>query len=135
MSHLAWENWKVSSCMRKRETLILHENWKDPQRSLKTPQDPQSPPKTSREALEMSSKLCLTNRSRSCNGLPLCFWLHNVKFEFPKFSFSWFHRPIKDCHFLRLLTEMCWAIKDNWIKGLTCYLFKVWLFWKKSYYF
>ena len=59
------------------------------------------------------------------------FWLHNVKFEFPKFSFSWFHRPIKDCLFLRLKTEMCWAIKDKWIKGLTCYLFKICLFWKK----
>ena len=33
--------------------------------------------------------------------------------------------------FLRLKNEMCWAIKDKWIKRLTCYLFKVWLFWKK----
>ena len=33
------------------------------------------------------------------------FWLHNVKFESPKFSFSWFHRPIKDCLFIRLKTE------------------------------
>ena len=63
------------------------------------------------------------------------FWLHNVKFEFPKFSFSWFHKPIKDCLFLRLKTEMCWAIKDKWIKEMTCYLFKVWLFWKQFYYF
>ena len=26
---------------------------------------------------------------------------------------------------------MKWAIIDKWIKRLTCYLFKVWLFWKK----
>ena len=63
----------------------------------------------------------------------ICCWyiFHNVKFEFPMFSFSWFYRPIKDCLFLRLKTEMCWAIKDKWIKGLTFYLFKVWLFEKK----
>ena len=69
---------------------------------------------------------------RFLSYIEVFFWLHNVKFEFPKFSFSWFHRPIKDCLFLRLKTEMCWAIKDKWIKGLTCYLFKVWLFWKKN---
>ena len=44
-----------------------------PQRLLKIPLDAHGHPETSREALEMSSKLCLTNRSRSCNGLPLCF--------------------------------------------------------------
>jgi len=44
---------------------------------------------------------------------------------------KWFHRPIKDCFFLRLKNEKCWAIKDKWIKHLTCYFFKVWLFWKK----
>ena len=44
---------------------------KDPQRPPKIPKD--GHPETSREALEMFSKLCLTNRSRSCNGLPLCF--------------------------------------------------------------
>ena len=68
---------------------------------------------------------------RFLSYIEVFFWLHNVKFEFPKFSFSWFHRPIKDCLFLRLKNEMCWAIKDKWIKRLTCYLFKVWLFWKK----
>ena len=60
---------------------------KDTQRPQKTPDDPpktpEDPPgcpwtpRTSREALEMSSKLCLTNRLRSCNGLPLCFSSQN----------------------------------------------------------
>ena len=72
---------------------------------------------------------------RFLSYIEVFFWFHNVKFEFPKFSFSWFHRPIKDCLFLRLKTEIRWAIKDKWIKGLTCYLFKVWLFWKKIYCF
>ena len=72
-------NQNVSSCMRKLKSLILHEKtgnsylaW-ELKRPPKIPKDPQRLPKTSREALEMSSKLCLTNRSRSCNGLPLCF--------------------------------------------------------------
>ena len=41
------------------------------------------------------------------------FWLHIVKFEFSKFSFSWFHRPIKDCLFLRLKTEMLLKINES----------------------
>ena len=82
MSHLAWENGKLLSCMRTEKTPKIP---KDPQRPPKTPKDLQRPPKipkdghpeTSREALEMFSKLCLTNRSRSCNGLPLCFFFVN----------------------------------------------------------
>ena len=76
-SHLAWE------------LKSLTFNKSNPQRSPKTPKDPQRPPKTqkipkdghpetSREALEMFFKLCLTNRSRSCNGLPLCFVLYCI---------------------------------------------------------
>ena len=36
---------------------------------------------------------------RFLSYIEVFFWLHNVKFEFPKFSFSWFHKPIKDCLF------------------------------------
>ena len=39
---------------------------------------------------------------RFLSYIEVIFWLHNVKFEFPKFSFSWFHRPIKDCLFFKI---------------------------------
>ena len=36
---------------------------------------------------------------RFLSYLQVFFWLSNAKLKFPTFSFSWFHRPIKDCLF------------------------------------
>ena len=34
---------------------------------------------------------------RFLSYIQVLFWLSNANFKFPMFSFSWFHRPIKDC--------------------------------------
>ena len=34
---------------------------------------------------------------RFLSYIQVLFWLSNANFKFPMFSFSWLHRPIKDC--------------------------------------
>ena len=68
---------------------------------------------------------------RFLSYIQVLFWLSNANFKFPMFSFSWLHRPIKDCLILYRKMKYVRLLKINESSFWHVSYSKFGFFWKK----